>query len=133
MSEIKSIAYPGGPLSQAEFDALYPEEQEGYEAFCKRLLGKCIQPGALSDPDGAHSLKAVQNVRFLSQLTGEFSPNKTRSRYGVGGTDLGISFNRDGKSYFLFGDSFVQENQHKKWRSNVLWMIFFQHLNDPLR
>lgn len=48
----------------------------------------------------------------VCQVTGDFDRerqeptiNKTESRFGVAGTDLGSSFEHEGKVYFLFGDT----------------------------
>jgi hypothetical protein len=50
--------------------------------------------------------------RKVCQLTGEFDRerqqltlNQTESRFGVVGTDLGSSFEYNGRTYFLFGDT----------------------------
>jgi len=47
----------------------------------------------------------------VEQIVGDFdrenqqnTRNKTNSRYQIWGTDLGVSFNHDGKTFFLFGD-----------------------------
>ena len=57
-------------------------------------------------------------TRKISQLTGEFdregwdgqgapplARNRTESRFGIRGTDLGASFEHDGRLFFLFGDT----------------------------
>ncbi len=48
----------------------------------------------------------------ICQVTGDFdrqklqpTKNRTESRFGVSGTDLGYSFEHDGKTFFLFGDT----------------------------
>ena len=52
------------------------------------------------------------STRKLYQLTGEcdrernqFTLSRTGSEFGVWGTDLGSSFNHNGRIYFLFGDT----------------------------
>ena len=52
------------------------------------------------------------SVAKVCQLTGEydrqrrtFARNRTESRFGVVGTDLGASFEHDGRLWFLFGDT----------------------------
>jgi hypothetical protein len=52
------------------------------------------------------------SVRKVCQLTGEWdrqrgtaAHNRTESRFGVVGTDLGASFEHDGRLWFLFGDT----------------------------
>lgn len=54
----------------------------------------------------------VENVRKVCQLTGEFDRerhlpafNRTQSRFGLFGTDLGSTFEHEGKLWFLFGDT----------------------------
>lgn len=54
----------------------------------------------------------VLGVEKVSQVTGETdrqrnkpTDNQTESRYGFRGTDLGASFEHDGKMVFLFGDT----------------------------
>src|SRR5260221_9613141 len=50
-------------------------------------------------------LRGVTNVVQVSQLTGPTSPNKT-GKYEVAGQDLGSMFRADGKTWFVFGDTF---------------------------
>lgn len=52
------------------------------------------------------------SVAKVCQLTGEWdrqrgtpAHNRTESRFGVVGTDLGVSFEHDGRLWFLFGDT----------------------------
>ena len=54
----------------------------------------------------------VESVRKVCQLTGEFDRerhapafNRTQSRFGLFGTDLGSTFEHEGKLWFLFGDT----------------------------
>jgi len=68
-------------------------------------------------------LLGVRNLREAGFLTGERSPNRTRSRWGVGGTDLGIPFG-EGPWFMAFGDTFESEGDFSAgWRSNVLARI----------
>jgi hypothetical protein len=62
--------------------------------------------------DGAAVVGQVQGTRRLWQLTGETdlergvpTASRTESRYGLRGTDLGSSFEHQGRIYFLFGDT----------------------------
>jgi hypothetical protein len=50
-------------------------------------------------------LAGVRNVVQVSQLTGPSSPNKT-GRFHIAGQDLGSMFGADGKTWFVFGDTF---------------------------
>jgi len=52
------------------------------------------------------------SLRKVSQLTGEWdrqrhtpAHNRTETRFGLVGTDLGASFEHDGRLWFLFGDT----------------------------
>jgi hypothetical protein len=65
------------------------------------------------------------STQKICQLTGEYdyhqaaedgvtpherlTQNRTFSKYGIHGTDLGASFEHDGKLWFLFGDTFATE------------------------
>jgi hypothetical protein len=66
---------------------------------------------------GRHALRA-HRAKKVVQLTGEFDRegwngtgtpkfafNRTKSRFGIIGTDLGVSFPHDDRLYFLFGDT----------------------------
>ena len=70
-------------------------------------------------------LAGVKNVRQVAQITGPGSPNKTM-RFDVGGQDLGSMFQADGKTWFVFGDTFGQRpagttgGGGSDWRSNTL-------------
>ena len=68
-----------------------------------------------------HSLKKMTSAK-VAQITGEDSENKTQSRFGVWGTDLGSFTVLDGKTYMFGGDTFANENT-RGWRSNVLFII----------
>jgi len=52
-------------------------------------------------------------------LTGEYSLNQTKTRYGVGGTDLGICIGKEDEIFIFFGDTFKHETMEGNWRSNV--------------
>ena len=68
-----------------------------------------------------HGLKKMTCAK-IAQITGEDSENKTQSRFGVWGTDLGSFTVMDGKTYMFGGDTFSDEQSHG-WRSNVLFII----------
>ena len=68
-------------------------------------------------------LRGVRDLREVGFLTGESSPNRTRSRWEVGGTDLGILFG-DGPYLVAFGDTFSSEGDFSAgWRSNTLAFV----------
>jgi hypothetical protein len=70
-------------------------------------------------------LHGVTNVTEVSQVTGPASPNKT-DKYEVAGQDLGSMFRADGKTWFVFGDTFGRRDPGmtggggSEWRSNTL-------------
>jgi hypothetical protein len=70
-------------------------------------------------------LGGVANVKQVSQVTGPTSRNKT-DRYEVAGQDLGSMFRADGKTWFVFGDTFGRRTPGmtggggSEWRSNTL-------------
>ncbi|PRQ11198.1 hypothetical protein C1Y63_07345 [Corynebacterium sp. 13CS0277] len=60
------------------------------------------------------------HTEALHLLTGPGSPQRTHERFGIGGTDLGISFtDARGRMYFAFGDT-MRCGGDLGWRSNVL-------------
>ena len=73
------------------------------------------------------ALAGVRDVVQVSQLTGPSSPNKT-DRFEVAGQDLGSMFQADGKTWFVFGDTFSRLTPGMTgggagagvWRSNTL-------------
>ena len=85
-------------------------------------LGEDAAVGAL--PGKQWELHALTKtaVRKVAQITGEDSPNRTQSRFGVWGTDLGSMAVIGDTTYLFGGDTFADEkNSH--WRSNVLFII----------
>lgn len=70
-------------------------------------------------------LAGVRNVTQVAQLTGPDSINKT-DRFYVAGQDLGSMFQADGKTWFVFGDTFGQRDEGMTggggtgWRSNTM-------------
>lgn len=68
-----------------------------------------------------HGLLKTQ-VSKVTQITGEDSENKTQSRFGVWGTDLGSMAVIGDTTYMFGGDTFGDENS-AHWRSNVLFLI----------
>ena len=66
------------------------------------------------------NLREIRNVRMITQLAGEYSLNRTRTRYNVSVADLGSMCLHHGKLYFFFGDTFGGENLNLDLRSNVV-------------
>ncbi len=77
-----------------------------------------------------HDLKGLATEK-IAQITGEETENKTQSRFGVWGTDLGSMAELDGKVYMFGGDTFASET-HANWRSNVLFIMEDEDPSDGL-
>ena len=77
-----------------------------------------------------HSLTKTA-VTKVSQITGENTENKTQSRFGVWGVDLGSMAVIGDTTYMFGGDTFGDEN-HGRWRSNVLFLIQDDNPSDGL-
>lgn len=66
----------------------------------------------------------VLGAPLFGRLTGTPSINNTTYTYDIGGQDLGFTINHNGKTYFLFGDTFSGEDSYAggHWRNNtVAW------------
>jgi D-arabinan endo alpha-(1,5)-arabinofuranosidase len=80
----------------------------------------------------------VSNVQRVAQLTGPDSMNKT-DRFEIAGQDLGSMFEADGKTWFVFGDTFGQRDPGltggggDEWRSNTLAYSTDIDPNDGIR
>jgi hypothetical protein len=75
-------------------------------------------------PDSPFVLTGVAGVEQLGAVTGPDSSGNT-PQYAVDGTDLGSMFEFDGKTWFVFGDTFgeregVVGGGGSFWRSNTL-------------
>lgn len=86
----------------------------------------------------AFNIKGVEEVRTIGLVTGDGSENQTRTRFKVGGTDLGIPVYHKDKLYLWFGDTFWgDKNGHPMqgglWRSNVLALSEDKDFSDGLR
>ncbi|MFW0784998.1 DUF4185 domain-containing protein [Gordonia sp. CPCC 206044] len=82
--------------------------------------GSSDRPGL--GPQGPLPIYLGANTRTVSWVTGPRSPNRTFSRFGISGTDLGISWdNGSGQTLMAFGDTFGNCNVvGQQWRHNVL-------------
>lgn len=71
------------------------------------------------------TLQGVSGLEQVSQVTGPDSPNHTDA-WEVAGQDLGSMFDADGKTWFVFGDTFGRRDPGltggggTEWRSNTL-------------
>ncbi|MDQ3836029.1 MAG: DUF4185 domain-containing protein [Thermoproteota archaeon] len=74
-----------------------------YDAILVNGFPACI--GNPSPPKLYGTRKVIQLTGDIDRETGEKTLNETGSRFGIYGTDLGVSFLHDGKLYFLFGDT----------------------------
>jgi hypothetical protein len=97
-------------------------------ALLAGTLGGCsANADMLGNPsDSPFVLNGVTGVEQLQQLTGPAadSPNAT-DQYSVHGTDLGSMFEYDGKTWFVFGDTFGEREGvigggGSFWRSNTM-------------
>lgn len=84
-------------------------------------VGACmlLLPAPLPRAD-ASIITGTHGLQIVSRLTG---PNLTGNA-GIGGADLGHMVNHNGKTYFLFGDTFASEasagSGGPDWRNNVM-------------
>ena len=75
------------------------------------------------------------STRTVGWVTGPLSVNRTFSRFGLSGTDLGISWdNGSGQTLMAFGDTFGNCNTGgQQWRHNVLLCTDDDRLADGIR
>jgi D-arabinan endo alpha-(1,5)-arabinofuranosidase len=100
----------------------------------------CANRGAdvASTATGPFVVTGVTNVVRIAQVTGPQSPNKT-DRFEVAGQDLGSMFQADGKTWFVFGDTFGRREPGLtgggggEWRSNALAYTTDTSLDDGIR
>lgn len=64
------------------------------------------------------ALTGVTGVEMVARLIGTEGINDTEHKWGVTGTDLGSMFDKDGKLYIVFGDTFGPEKSD--WRCSVM-------------
>ncbi len=92
--------------------------------FPTRWVAECVAVSLvlfLNLPLSAELITGVTDVEIVARLTGAASMNETDA-VGIGGTDLGHMVNHNGRTYFLFGDTFSGANPSVggNWRSNVM-------------
>jgi hypothetical protein len=61
--------------------------------------------GNPAPPKLSSTIKVIQLTGDIDRETGKETLNKTGKRFGIYGTDLGVSFIHNGRLYFLFGDT----------------------------
>ena len=91
-----------------------------YEYVRDNFMGRVFQP-RLSEQDEQFNFRGVRNLRMNSWLTGEASQSRTRTRFDMGGTDLGFPLvMNDGSILYFFGDSFSGMRHGGTWRCNAI-------------
>lgn len=101
---------------------LSPSEQKAAQAIeiLEAHGKKNLTYAPLIDSKDEYNLNIIKNIHMVAIETGEYSINQTKTNYGIGGTDLGISFNLGDKTFIAFGDTFLNEGMQGAWRSNVM-------------
>ncbi len=61
--------------------------------------------GNPAPPKLSSTIKVIQLTGDIDRENGKETLNKTGKRFGIYGTDLGVSFIHNGRLYFLFGDT----------------------------
>jgi len=61
--------------------------------------------GNPTPPKLSSAIKVIQLTGDIDKETGKETLNQTGKRFGIYGTDLGVSFIHNGRLYFLFGDT----------------------------
>src|SRR5690348_12536880 len=85
----------------------------------------CAHRGSDLPGSPPFKLMGVRGVTRIAQLTGPDSLNRT-DRFEVAGQDLGSMFEMNGKTWFVFGDTFGRREVGltggggEEWRSNTL-------------
>ena len=108
------------------------EKKNPYE---RPTIQPTIWTSDFDDPN--YNIKGIEKVENLGLITGDGSHNKTRERFRVGGTDLGIPVIHNNKLYLWFGDTFYGDFAGDPmagglWRSNFLAITEDFDLSDGL-
>ncbi len=85
-------------------------------------LGEDLAVGELPGKQWELHALGRTSVTKVAQITGEDSENRTQSRFGVWGVDLGSMAVIGDTTYMFGGDTFADAN-NGHWRSNVLFLI----------
>ena len=103
-----------------------PDTIIGYESHkANDLVEKqsTVNIAIAAKPEGAVSFDdKVSYVSKISLLTGPDSTDNFEMLFNAGiyGTDLGISFDFNGQTVYLFGDTFAGPNRTSTWNSNFI-------------
>ncbi len=83
----------------------------------RRILAWVVLAGA---GEAVAQIESVRGVERVARLTGEGALNDTNA-VCVGGTDLGVLVEHDGRVWLYFGDTFSGRTPHEggRWRHNV--------------
>ncbi len=86
----------------------------------RMMFGVCLITIAVIQETVAGTITNASGFEIVSRLTGAASLNTTDD-VGIGGTDLGHMVNHNGRIYFLFGDTFLDDHtQANGGRSSVM-------------
>ncbi len=100
-----------------------------YSSLLRNVTARlaCLLLGAwLAADASAGFITGAHNFQIVRRLTGPAGSNTINptSQVGIGGTDLGFSVHHNGKTYFLFGDTFSNDASEgmngADWRNNVM-------------
>lgn len=112
------------------------ETNEPHNPYLRNIPQPTIWTESLDDDN--YNLSTIDNVRMVELITGDGSPNMTRERFRVGGTDLGIPVVHNDLLYLWFGDTFYGDEEGNPmaggaWRNNVLAISEDTEFHDGLR
>jgi len=91
----------------------YDKGRQEAEALIEGYLQKSVSYKPLSDPEDLYNLSEVTNVHMVSMLTGEYSLNQTKTRYGVGERTLVSASVKKMKS----SSSLETPSSMRRWRA----------------
>ena len=84
--------------------------------FLSMMIALGVLPLPFSQAQSVEMNWIIGSSEKICQLTGDFDRelkkptlNLTETRAGVAGTDLGFSFEHEGKLFFLFGDTALKK------------------------
>src|SRR5919112_1488854 len=70
-----------------------------------KIRNNALCNGNPAPPKLSSTIKVIQLTGDIDMETGKETLNQTGKRFGIYGTDLGVSFIHNGRLYFLFGDT----------------------------
>ena len=113
-----------GALTAAEESKLTAKAKENLQSInsmiSKNGADKYAGYRVLFDNSDSYNFKAVENVRFISMLTGEYSINKTITNYNIAGAGGGYMIDCGEYVLLAFGDNNAEGGLGKPWRANSL-------------